>query len=180
MDENSRNGNIVIYLSEDGTTHLEVTYEQESLWLSQQQICELYQTSKSNVSEHIKHIFEDGELKEDEVVRKFRTTAADGKNYNVTFYNLDMILSIGYRVRSLIASRFRHWAPERRPMKTAVLPHLTPHESAGNRYIIVFHQEKKVQIKNNCVILRIGFFFESNNYYSLTKFHENEKRQYHF
>lgn len=77
------------------------------------QICDLYQTSKSNVSEHIKHIFEDGELKEDAVVRKFRTTAADGKNYNVTYYNLDMILSIGYRVRSLVASRFRQWATER-------------------------------------------------------------------
>ena len=107
------NGNIVIYQSEDGKTHLEVKYEQESLWLSQQQICDLYQTSKSNVSEHIKHIFEDGELKEDAVVRKFRTTAADGKNYNVTYYNLDMILSIGYRVRSLVASRFRQWATER-------------------------------------------------------------------
>ena len=104
---------IVIYQSGDGKTHLEVKYEEDTLWLSQQQICDLYQTSKSNVSEHIKHIFEDGELKEESVVRKFRTTAADGKKYNVIHYNLDMILSIGYRTRSVIATRFRQWATER-------------------------------------------------------------------
>ena len=92
---------------------MEVKYEEDTLWLSQQQICDLYQTSKSNVSEHIKHIFEDGELKEESVVRKFRTTAADGKKYNVFHYNLDMILSIGYRTRSVIATRFRQWATER-------------------------------------------------------------------
>ncbi len=111
--DKSNNGSIVIYQGEDGKTHLEVKYEQESLWLSQQQIGELYQTSKSNVSEHIKHIFEDGELIQDAVVRNFRTTATDGKNYNVTYYNLDMILSIGYRVRSLIALHFRQWATQR-------------------------------------------------------------------
>ena len=71
------------------------------MWLTQQQLCELYQTSKSNVSEHIKHIFEDEELIESSVVRKFRTTASDGKTYEVNHYNLDMILSLGYRVRSV-------------------------------------------------------------------------------
>jgi len=90
MDDNN-NGNIVIYQSEDGKTHLEVKYEQESLWLSQQQICDLYQTSKSNVSEHIKHIFEDGELKEDAVVRKFRTTATDRKTYQIDYNNRGVI-----------------------------------------------------------------------------------------
>ena len=65
------------------------------MWLTQQQLCDLYQTSKSNVSEHIKHIFEDGELEENSVVRKFRTTASDGKTYDVNHYNLDMILSLG-------------------------------------------------------------------------------------
>jgi len=73
----------------------------------------LYQASKSNISEHIKHIFEDGELTEDSVVRKFRTTAADGKVYNATHYNLDMIISLGYRVKSIIATNFRCWATER-------------------------------------------------------------------
>ena len=89
---------IVIYQSGDGKTHLEVKYEEDTLWLSQQQICDLYQTSKSNVSEHIKHIFEDGELKEESVVRKFRTTAADGKKYNVIHYMRQFYLAfpIGY------------------------------------------------------------------------------------
>ena len=71
---------------------------------------ELYQTSKSNVSEHIKHIFEERELLEESVVRKFRTTATDGKSYLTTFYNLDMIIALGYRVRSITATRFRQWA----------------------------------------------------------------------
>lgn len=68
--------------------------EEDTLWLTQAQMCELYQTSKSNVSEYIKHIFEEGELQEDSVVRKFRTTATDGKSYMTTFYNLDMIIAL--------------------------------------------------------------------------------------
>ena len=80
------------------------------MWLTQQQLTELYQCSKSNISEHIKHIFEEGELDKDSVVRKFRTTADDGKTYNVTYYNLDMIISLGYRIKSVIATRFRQWA----------------------------------------------------------------------
>lgn len=105
--------NMIIYVSDDGKTHVDVRLEDETLWLTQAQMCELYQTSKSNVSEHIKHIFEEGELQEISVVRKFRTTAADGKNYVTTFYNLDMIIALGYRVRSLIATRFRQWATAR-------------------------------------------------------------------
>lgn len=101
---------IIIYQGEDGGTRIEVRFTGETVWLSQQQLCELYQTSKANVSEHIKHIFEDGELDEDSVVRKFRTTASDGKSYMTTFYNLDMIIALGYRVRSIIATRFRQWA----------------------------------------------------------------------
>ena len=107
------NGNIIIYQSEDGKTHIEVRVEQETVWLTQQQLCELYQSSKSNVSEHIKHIFEDGELDESSVVRKFRTTASDGKTYEVNHYNLDMIISLGYRIRSIVATHFRRWATER-------------------------------------------------------------------
>ncbi len=107
------NSQIIIYQSEDGETRLDVKMEGETVWLSQQQLCELYQTSKANVSEHIKHIFEDGELDKTAVVRNFRTTATDSKSYNVTFYNLDMILSLGYRIRSVIATRFRQWATAR-------------------------------------------------------------------
>jgi len=110
MNENS---NIIIYQSENGKTHVEVKLEENTVWLTQQQMCDLYQTSKSNVSEHIKHIFEDGELNENSVVRKYRTTASDGKSYNVAYYNLDMILSLGYRIRSIIATRFRQWATQR-------------------------------------------------------------------
>lgn len=104
---------IIIYSGADGGTRIEVKFTGETLWLSQQQLCELYATSKANVSEHIKHIFEDAELDKESVVRKFRTTAADGKSYNVTFYNLDMIISLGYRIRSVIATHFRRWATER-------------------------------------------------------------------
>ena len=109
MQENQ----IIIYRSNDGKTKIDVKLEDETLWLTQAQMCELYQTSKSNVSEHIKHIFEEGELNEESVVRKFRTTAADGKEYLVSHYNLDMIIALGYRVRSIIATRFRQWATER-------------------------------------------------------------------
>ncbi|MDE6514232.1 MAG: virulence RhuM family protein [Muribaculaceae bacterium] len=104
---------ILIYQNTDGETRIEVKFTGETVWLSQQQLCDLYHTSKANVSEHIKHIFEDGELDEESVVRKFRTTASDGKSYNVTFYNLDMIISLGYRIRSVVATHFRRWATER-------------------------------------------------------------------
>ena len=104
---------IIIYQTEDGNTQIDVKFEDETVWLTQAQLCELFQTSKSNVSEHIKHIFEEGELEEKSVVRKFRTTAADGKSYNTIHYNLDMIISLGYRVKSKIATQFRRWATER-------------------------------------------------------------------
>ena len=110
MQENNK---ILIYTDRSGLTKIDVRLTEETLWLTQAQMCELYQTSKSNVSEHIKHIFEEGELQEEAVVRKFRTTAADGKSYLTTFYNLDMIIALGYRVRSIIATRFRQWATER-------------------------------------------------------------------
>lgn len=107
------NNQIIIYQSKDGETRIEVKFTGETVWLSQQQLCELYNTSNANVSEHIKHIFEDGELDEESVVRNFQTTAVDGKSYNVTYYNLDMIISLGYRILSVIATHFRRWATER-------------------------------------------------------------------
>ena len=113
MTDRMAENKVIIYTANDGTTKIDVKLEEETLWLTQAQMCELYQTSKSNVSEHIKHIFEEGELDKDSVVRKFRTTAADGKEYMVSHYNLDMIIALGYRVRSLIATRFRQWATER-------------------------------------------------------------------
>ena len=109
MNENK----VIIYTANDGKTKIDVKLEEETLWLTQAQMCELYQTSKSNVSEHIKHIFEEGELNKESVVRNFRTTAADGKEYQVSHYNLDMVIALGYRVRTIIATRFRQWATER-------------------------------------------------------------------
>ena len=107
------NSEILIYQSENGMTRIDVKIVDETVWLTQAQLCELYQTSKSNVSEHIKHIFEEGELDRESVVRKFRTTGTDGKKYNVIHYNLDMIISLGYRIKSIIATNFRRWATER-------------------------------------------------------------------
>ena len=108
-----QHGEIILYQTEDGLTKIDVRFEDETVWLTQAQLCDLYQTSKSNISEHIKHIFAEGELEENQVVRKFRTTAADGKNYMMSFYNLDMIISLGYRVKSITATRFRQWATAR-------------------------------------------------------------------
>lgn len=109
----NQHGEIILYQSEDGLIKIDVRFEDETVWLTQQQLCDLYQTSKSNISEHIKHIFAEGELVENQVVRKFRTTAADGKSYNMSYYNLDMIISLGYRVKSVVATRFRQWATAR-------------------------------------------------------------------
>ena len=112
-------GEILIYQSEEGSTKIEVRLENETIWLTQAQLVELYQSSKSNISEHIKHIFEEGELNEELVVRKFRTTtkhgAIEGKTQEnwSNFYNLDMIISLGYRIKSNIATKFRIWATER-------------------------------------------------------------------
>lgn len=113
MNEEVNNSSMLIYQNEDSTAGIEVRIENETVWLTQAQLVELFQSSKSNVSEHIRNIFEEGELIENSVVRKFRTTAADGKGYNVAHYNLDMIISLGYRIKSRIATQFRIWATER-------------------------------------------------------------------
>jgi hypothetical protein len=104
---------IVIYQSKDGQTRLDVRLQDETVWLTQMQICDLFNKSKANISEHIKHIFEEGELAENSVIRNFRTTAADGKTYDTNFYNLDMIISVGYRVKSAQGIQFRIWATQR-------------------------------------------------------------------
>ncbi|MFN9303945.1 MAG: virulence RhuM family protein [Candidatus Kapaibacterium sp.] len=105
--------NIIIYQTEDGKTKIETRLEDETVWLTQAQLCELFQKSKATVSEHIKNIFEEGELDSNSVVRNFRTTAADGKSYNTSFYNLDVIISVGYRVKSHQGTKFRQWATAR-------------------------------------------------------------------
>lgn len=105
--------NIIIYQTEDGQTRIETRLEDETVWLTQAQLCELFQKSKATVSEHVKNIFAEGELEETSVVRKFRTTAADGKKYDTNFYNLEVIISVGYRVKSHQGTKFRQWATAR-------------------------------------------------------------------
>lgn len=103
----------LLYQSEDSRIKINVRLEDNTVWLTQADMVDLFQSSKSNISEHIKNVFEEGELQEDSVVRKFRTTATDGKNYDVNHYNLDVIISVGYRVKSIRGTQFRIWATER-------------------------------------------------------------------
>ncbi len=107
------NSNVVLYKSDDGELKIDVKLEDETAWLSQQQLVKLFKTSKQLISHHINNIFDEGELDKNSVVKKYLTTAADGKNYQTNFYNLDMIISLGYRINSKIATTFRQWATAR-------------------------------------------------------------------
>ena len=102
--------NLLMYTTEDGLTKIEATFVNDTVWLSLEQIAELFQRDKSTVSRHIKKIFTEGELNRGSVVAKFATTASDGKTYQVDYYNLDVIISVGYRVKSLRGTQFRIWA----------------------------------------------------------------------
>ncbi|MFH0995351.1 MAG: virulence protein RhuM/Fic/DOC family protein [Pseudomonadota bacterium] len=106
----SNSGAIILYQTEDGQTSVEVRLEAETVWLTQQQMVELFHRDKRTISEHIRNIFKEGELIEEAVVRKFRTTAFDGKSYLTNSYNLDVIISVGYRVKSQRGTQFRVWA----------------------------------------------------------------------
>ena len=99
-----------MYTTEDGVTKVEVTFDNDTVWLSLDQIADLFQRNKSTISRHIKNIFLEGELSRNSVVAKFATTGSDGKRYHVDFYNLDVIISVGYRVKSLRGTQFRIWA----------------------------------------------------------------------
>ncbi len=109
---NSKN-NILIYTSQNGKIAVDVLLKEKTVWLSQSQICELFGKAKGTISEHIKNIFDEGELNQNAVVRNFRTTASDGKDYSTNYYNLDLILTVGYRVKSPQGTKFRQWATER-------------------------------------------------------------------
>lgn len=113
MDDNNQ---IIIYQGEDGQTRIDVKFTGDTVWLSQQQMAELYQTSRSNVVEHLQHIYDEGELEETATCRKFRQVRQEGSRQvsrEMPFYNLDMIISLGYRVKSIVATHFRRWATER-------------------------------------------------------------------
>lgn len=115
-DRDDMQSEIIIYQTEDGNTKIDVKFEGETVWLTQQQMAELFQTSRTNVVEHIRHIYDEGELDEGLTCRKFRQVRKEGDreiSREMLFYNLDMIISLGYRVKSLIATQFRRWATER-------------------------------------------------------------------
>ena len=109
-------GEVIIYQTDEGDTKIDVRFVDETVWLTQAQLVELFQSSKANISEHIKNIYDEGELDEESTVRKFRTVQIEGDRSvtrNIVHYNLDMIISLGYRVKSKIATHFRKWATER-------------------------------------------------------------------
>ena len=106
--------NIIIYNSIDGRASVVLYARDGSVWMNQNQLAELFDTSIPNISMHIANVLLDGELKQDSVIKNYLTTAADGKQYNLTFYSLDMILAIGFRVRSKRGTQFRIWANKER------------------------------------------------------------------
>ena len=105
--------NFLIYETDNNIAKVSVRLEEETVWLTQKQLAEIFDSSKQNIGQHIKNIIEDGELDRNSVVKFFFTTAGDGKNYNTEHYNLDMIISLGYRINSKVATKFRQWATER-------------------------------------------------------------------
>ena len=109
-ENEQNNSEMMIYTTEDGLTKIETTFDGDTVWLSIDQMAELFQRDKSTISRHIKNIFTEGELKREAVVANFATTAADGKTYQVDYYNLDVIISVGYRVKSQRGVQFRIWA----------------------------------------------------------------------
>ncbi|MDW7762008.1 MAG: virulence RhuM family protein [Acidobacteriota bacterium] len=110
---NEQRSEIIIYQTDDGKTQLQVRLENETVWLTQNMMAALFQTTKQNIGQHLKNIFAEGELHHDSVVKKSFTTAADGKQYETLFYNLDAIISVGYRVNSIRGTHFRIWATQR-------------------------------------------------------------------
>lgn len=109
----TESANLLIYQTQDGSTKIQVQLTDNTVWLTQADMVELFQTTKQNISLHIKNIFAEGELDENSVVKEYLTTAADGKNYRTKGYNIDVIISVGYRVKSLRGTQFRIWASER-------------------------------------------------------------------
>ncbi len=105
-------GQIILFQTQGGDTKIEVHLANETVWLTADQMAELFQRNKSSISRHIKNVFESGELQRDSVVAEFATTASDGKTYKVAYYNLDMIISVGYRVNSHRGVQFRQWATQ--------------------------------------------------------------------
>ena len=109
-NELNEQNNFIMYTTDDGQVDIEVRLEEENVWLTQKSMAELFETTKQNISLHIKNIFDEKELDENAVVKENLTTAKDGKNYKTKFYNLDLIIAVGYRVKSVRGTQFRIWA----------------------------------------------------------------------
>jgi hypothetical protein len=108
MAENSpKSSELLLYQAEDGRTRIEVRLQNGTVWLTQKQMADLFQKDVRTISDHLQNLFEEGELQPDSVIRKYRITAADGKSYDTNHYNLDVIISVGYRVKSLRGTQFR-------------------------------------------------------------------------
>ena len=114
LPDKSNRTEIILYQTEDGRTTLSVRLENETVWLSQMALAELFQTTKQNISLHLKNVFGEGELDEGRVVKDYLTTAADGKSYSTQHYHLEAIIAVGYRVKSHRGTQFRKWATERK------------------------------------------------------------------
>ena len=143
------NNQIIIYSSENGETKVEVKLENETLWLSQKQMAELFQKNVPTINEHIKNIFLERELEENSVIRKFRITAADGKKYETNLYNLDVIISVGYRVNSVQGTKFRIWATKK--LKEYIIKGFVMDDDrlADGRVAKPYFQELEERIRKN-------------------------------
>ncbi len=113
MDKNKDQSQVVLYQTDDGQTKIQVTMEGETVWLTQDQMADLFNKGRTTITEHIQNVFKEGELDEKAVCREFRRTGTDGKEYTVKHYNLDVIISVGYKVKSLQGTQFRIWATQR-------------------------------------------------------------------
>jgi len=113
MKDKNQDNSIIIYEGDEGQPKIEVRLENETVWLSQKQMAELFGCSTDNISLHLKNIFNEGELAQNSVTEEYSTTASDGKNYKVKHYNLDAIISVGYRINSLRGTQFRIWATQK-------------------------------------------------------------------
>jgi len=137
IENNNNSGEIIIYAGADGETKIEVQMKNETVWLSQKQMAELFDKDRKTVTEHIRNIFKEGELEENSVCRKSQHTAKDGKTYDTNFYNLDVIISVGYRVKSLRGTQFRIWATQKLReyiVKGFVMDDERLKESGGGKY----------------------------------------------
>ena len=142
-DDMNQKSNMIIYTTEDGLTKIETTFDEDTVWLSIDQMAELFQRDKSTISRHIKNVFSEGELQRESVVANFATTASDNKTYRVDYYNLDVIISVGYRVKSPRGVLFRKWA-------TNVLrQYLTDGYALNEKRLAVLN--KTVQIQSNII-----------------------------